>query len=192
MNRGTKRQFVRVAGLILLALFFAPVFLTLQATPAWACSCIARIPLQHLASADVAFAGRLTRIDGPGPSLSYSSFDPVTYQFEVDTVLKGAVPLDARVRSVVSGTSCGLERMNEGERYTVFARTEGGMLLSGLCDGTHSGGPDPALALVSGVFLAPMPGAPPWWVLFLIVIAAILAWTVGMRARTALRNSRRR
>lgn len=86
--------------------------------------------------------------------------------------------------------SCGLERMNEGERYTVFARTEGGQLLSGLCDGTHSGGPDPALALVSGVLLPPTPGAPPWWILSLIVIAAVLAGAVGMRARRVLRNRR--
>lgn len=178
-----KRRFARGARVVLTLVVFVPMFLALHASPAVACQCIVRTSLHHLAGADVAFTGRLGEIAGPTPlRLTYSSIDPVNYRFEVDNVLKGAVPANATVRSVVSGGSCGLEHMSVGDRYTVFAVARDGELAAGLCGGTHVGGPDPALALVSGALLSPMPGAPPWWVLSLVAAAVILGATVGSRA----------
>jgi hypothetical protein len=116
--------------------------------------------------------------------------DPISYRFDVDRVLKGAVPANATVRSVVSGGSCGLEQMSLGDRYTVFAVARDGLLSAGLCGGTHLGSPDPALAVVSGVLLAPTPGAPPWWALILLAIAVILGATVGWRGSRIVRGRR--
>jgi hypothetical protein len=171
---------------------FVPMFLALHASPAVACQCIVRTSLHHLAGADVAFTGRLSEIEGPPPRrLTYSSTDPVNYRFEVDNVLKGAVPVDATVRSVVSGGSCGLEHMSVGDRYTVFAVARDGELVADLCGGTHVGGPDPALALVSGALLPPTPGAPPSWVVTLVAIALILGASVGLRTWRIIGDQRR-
>ncbi|MDQ2951304.1 MAG: hypothetical protein M3R54_03470 [Chloroflexota bacterium] len=166
---------------MLLVLFVVPAGLVLQASSTLACSCVAALPAQHLVRADVVFAGRLVGIDGPAPSLRLSSTDSVDYRFEVNSVLKGAAPVNARVRSAVSGASCGLEGMREGERYTVFARAQGELLQSGLCDGTYAGDPSADLALASGVLLPPTTGAPPGWVLMFGAVAAALAATMAWR-----------
>jgi hypothetical protein len=117
--------------------------------------------------------------------------DPISYRFEVNRVLKGIVPVNATVRSVVSGTSCGLEHMSLGDRYTVFAVARDGLLSAGLCGGTYLGSPDLALAMVSGVLLAPTPGAPSWWALIIVAIAVMLGATVGRRGWRVFRNRRR-
>jgi hypothetical protein len=176
--------------LVLLIVLLVPMFLGIQASPAMACSCMARTSIDNFARAGVVFVGRLTAIDRAPSSLSFSTIDPVIYHFETDTILKGAVPMDVSVRSIMAGTivggwTCGLGVMHQGERYTVFARAEGEMLLSGFCEGTHTGGPDPALALVSGLLLGPTPDSPPWSVLFLLGSAAVLAVRVGRARRRA-------
>lgn len=177
------RRFAYGARLVLMVVVFAPLLLAIHASPALACQCVPQTSLHHLARADVVFAGRLSEIDGPPPDrLTYSSIDPVDYRFDVHSVLKGAVPVNATVRSVVSGVSCGLEHMSVGDEYTVFAVARDGSLVSGLCSGTHVGSPDPALALVSGALLPPTPGSPPSWVLVLIALAVILGASVGLRA----------
>jgi hypothetical protein len=136
------------------------------------------------------FIGRLAEIEGPPPlRQTYSSMDPISYRFAVDKVLKGAVPVTAMVRSVVSGGSCGLERMEIGERYTVFAVAQDSALVAGLCGGTHVGDPDPTLALFSGgAPLDPTPGVVPWWALILTATAAILGVAVGRRGWRMLRG----
>jgi hypothetical protein len=179
----TKRRFAYGARLVLMVVVFAPLLLAIHASPALACQCVPQTFLHHLARADVVFAGRLSEIDGPPPDrLTYSSIDPVDYRFDVRSVLKGAVPVNATVRSVVDGVSCGLEHMSVGDEYTVFAVVRDGSLASGLCSGTHAGGPDPALVLVSGALLPPIPGGPPSWVLVLMALAVILGASVGLRA----------
>jgi hypothetical protein len=186
------RRLACAARLVLTVVVFAPLFLALQATPAVACQCIVRTSIHHLAGADVVFTGRLTEVEGPSPlRLTYSSMDPVDYRIEVDGELKGAVPVNATVRSVVSGGSCGLEHMSVGDRYTVFAVARDGSLGAGSCGGTHVGGPDPALALVSAALLPPTPGAPPSWVIALVAIAVILGVSVGLRAWRIIRSQRR-
>jgi hypothetical protein len=162
----TKRRLAFGARLVFLVVVFAPLFLAINASPALACQCVPRTSLHHLALADVVFSGRLSEIDGPPPDrLTYSSIDPVDYRFDVDRVLKGGVPVNAT-----------------GDRYTVFAVARDGSLVTGLCSGTHAGGPDPALVLVSGALLPPTPGSPPSWVLVVIALAVVLGASVGLRA----------
>lgn len=173
---------LRVVGVVALAagaLISAPL-------PAAACSCIQSTPLQQAARADAIFVGRLVATEGFGPRLRWSSMDPVVYRFDVDRVLKGAVPANAEVHSVISGVSCGLEGMEVGERYTVFARLEGAELHSGLCNGTAPGDPDPLVAAFTGNLLPAEPKPPPPWVFGAVLIGAALAvggWRVSRRSR---------
>jgi hypothetical protein len=111
--------------------------------------------------------------------------DPVAYRFDVERVLKGAVPANAKVHSVISGVSCGLEGMEVGQRYTVFARLDDGELRSGLCDGTSPGDPDPLVAAFTGTLLPAEPQPPPPWVFGAVILGVALAvagWRVSSRA----------
>jgi hypothetical protein len=110
---------------------------------AWACSCAVLTEAEYADMADVVFAGTLTRIDTPEGE-KWSSTDPETYVFAVDSVFKGEA---AEVQNVVTardGASCGFEGMSPGGEFVVYARTdprggpEGqpGDLYSGLCTGT--------------------------------------------------------
>ena len=141
--------------------------------------CEMQTSIQHAARADVVFAGRLLEIDEGIRGPIRSTMDPITYRFAVDQVFKGAVAQNASVVSAASGGSCGLERMNVGARYTVFAQAEAGTLRSGLCGGTHPGGPDPAVAVMSGLILPPVAGAPPGWVFLAAALAVVLMIVVG-------------
>jgi hypothetical protein len=111
--------------------------------------------------------------------------DQVAYRFDVERVMKGAVPRNARVHTLADGAMCGLgQRLEVGERYTVFARLDGADLHSGLCDGTSPGDPDPLVAGLSGTLLPAGPELPPPWVLGAVTLAAalaILAWRVSVR-----------
>ncbi len=98
--------------------------------------------------------------------------------------MKGAVPRNAQVHSVISGVSCGLSKMEVGERYTVFARLDGSDLHSGLCDGTSPGGPDPLVAGLTGTLLPAEPEPPPPWVLAAVALGAGLAAWRSRRSRT--------
>lgn len=153
--------------------------LHVNATPAAGCMCALQTSVQHVARADVVFSGLLLEIDAGVRGLVRSSMDPVTYRFQVERVFKGAVPQNASVVSAVSGGSCGLERMNVGERYTIFAQADAGTLRSGLCGGTHSGDPDPAVAVMSGLILPPIAGAPPGWVFVAAALAVVLVIILG-------------
>lgn len=179
---------LRFAGVVVLAagaLISAPS----QAT---ACSCIQSIPLQDAARADAIFVGRLVAAEGFEPRLQWSSMDPVVYRFDVERVLKGAVPANAEVHSVISGGSCGLEGMEVGQRYTVFARLDDGDLRSGLCDGTSRGDPDPLVAAFTGTILPPEPERPPPWVFGAVILGAALAvagWRVSVTSARTTRVS---
>lgn len=176
------------AHLLILALT-ASLGLALSTTPAAACTCEMQTSVQHAARADVVFAGRLLEIDEGVRGPLRSSMDPVTYRFDVERVFKGAVPKNPSVMSVAGGGSCGLEGMNVGARYTIFAQAEAGSLRSGLCGGTHAGDPDPAVAVMSGLILPPVPGAPPGWVFAAAALAVVLMIVV---ARETLRRRRQR
>jgi hypothetical protein len=98
---------VTACGLVLLS----------PAPPASACSCVVAGPARHVAGADIVFVGTLTQ--GP-PSESFSS-GSVTYGFDVHRVYKGELETRADVTSSGSGASCGLEGMEVGTTYLMFA-----------------------------------------------------------------------
>jgi hypothetical protein len=176
------------AHLLLFVALVVGLWLPMSATPAAACMCEMQTSIQHAARADVIFAGRLLEIDEGIRGPIFSSMDPITYRFAVERVFKGAVAQNASVVSAASGGSCGLEQMNVGARYTIFAQADGGILRSGLCGGTHGGDPDPAVAVMSGLILPPVAGGPPGWVFVAAALAVILMVVV---ARETLRRRSR-
>ncbi|GAA1157986.1 hypothetical protein [Nocardioides aquiterrae] len=177
----------RLAGL-LAGLLAAFGLVALTPAAAHACSCVQDSPRQHAKGADVVFTGTLTRIDPPPWRPIMSSGDPATYHFDVDGVLKGDVPSNARVTSAVSGASCGLEGMAVDRRYVVYA-TGAHELSANLCGGTAEVGPATVerVEKVMGPAHDPGPaaaypaddGAPVGWILAgaagLVAAAAALA-----------------
>ena len=85
--------------------------------------------------ADVVFTGTLVEVTPPPARLFWSSGDPATYSFDVERVHQGDIGPSTEVRSAVSGASCGLEGMQTGSRYVVFATLDDG-LWANLCGGT--------------------------------------------------------
>jgi hypothetical protein len=118
--------------------------------------------------------------------------DQVAYRFDVEDVMKGAVPRNAKVHTLADGAMCGLgQRLEVGERYTVFARLDGADLHSGLCDGTSPGDPDPLVAGLSGTLLPAEPEPPPAWVFGSVILGAALAalgWRLSRTARATWAN----
>jgi hypothetical protein len=119
-----------VCGLVLLA----------PAPPAAACSCAAGNPAAYVDWADAIFVGTLTgppTDEAEGPVIG--SGDPVVYTFDVETVLEGAVGTTAEVESARHGASCGLEGLEVGARYVMFAQTgrRPEALSANLCGGSQ-------------------------------------------------------
>jgi hypothetical protein len=86
-------------------------------------------------SAEVVFVGVAVGSNAP-PFLS-SSADPIEFAFTVDNQLKGEpLPQLVSVVTAASGPSCGAG-FQVGERWRVFARSDGPSLTSGLCDGNR-------------------------------------------------------
>ena len=88
--------------------------------PAYACSCLAGTDAEHLGHADVVFKGTVLKLVAPPDHGVQSSFDPVTYVFDVSRAYKGRVADPQRVRTARSGASCGLGLSGKGP-YLVFA-----------------------------------------------------------------------
>jgi hypothetical protein len=124
-----------VPRLILAALLTAAGLVLLTPAAAQACSCVGGDVSTYADRADVVFTGTLVEIAPPPKRLFWSSGDPATYSFDVDRVHQGQVGPSAEVRSAVSGASCGLEGMQTGSRYVVFATLADG-LWANLCGGT--------------------------------------------------------
>lgn len=107
----------------------------------YACSCAGGTQSDFVDWADVLFTGTLTDIEPPPQRELMSSTDPNTYTFIVHRVFEGEAGLATEVESAMSGASCGLEGMEVGEEYVVFATHHRGALVSGLCSGTGRAGP---------------------------------------------------
>jgi hypothetical protein len=123
--------------LLLAGLLAAVGLVALTPSASYACSCAAGTPSVYVDWSDVVFVGTLTAIEPPPQRRIMSSMDPNTYTFEVVQVLDGEVDSTAEVRSAMSGSSCGLERMQVGRDYVVFAGHHQAALVSGLCSGTR-------------------------------------------------------
>jgi hypothetical protein len=126
---------LRVLSVICAGLMIAMVASLMPISRALACSCAMRSENQAFESAEVVFVGVAVGSNAP-PFLS-SSVDPIEFTFTVDQQLKGEqLPQLVTVVTAASGASCGAG-FQVGERWRVFARSDGPSLTSGLCDGNR-------------------------------------------------------
>lgn len=148
---------------MLAALVGALWLVVVTAAPSSACSCAGADTAGYVDRADVVLVGVVTDRQGPPLRPVMSSGDPATYTVEVDRVFKGEARPTTYVLSADSGASCGLEGIEEGGRYVVFADRSGDELWASLCGGTAAA--DPALVAeveaVTGPALDPDPDAEP-------------------------------
>ncbi len=189
---------MRSLRIVLAALVLGVGLVLLGGAPAFACSCAQPSPAQHAEEADVVFAGTLTDIDEPRQFPVVSSAAESQYTFEVDAVYAGDPAPVTRISSAWSGASCGLEGMEVGERYVVFAYVDGKELDASLCGGTGPASPrlEGQVSNALGPAALPDPagghgGAPPpfpspataWaWVGGLFAVAVPLWWLWSRRA----------
>jgi hypothetical protein len=123
-------------ALLVVPLMFAAL-LVLPSTPAWACSCASPTTAQSVARADVVLRGTLEDVDeSPGLNDPSSGASAVSYRFAVSEVFRGAASATTWVGSAANGASCGLEGLQPGREYVVFAQARAERLWAGLCDGT--------------------------------------------------------
>ena len=108
--------------------------------PAFACSCPMPTSNEVFAPrAAMVFTGVVTRVSAnPLGVICGSSADPVSVEFDVETVYKGDVARTIAVHTVASGASCGFT-FEQGKRYTVFPWAINGKLDAGLCRGNVEG-----------------------------------------------------
>lgn len=124
---------------------------------ALACSCVGLTPGQAVADADVVLRGTVTDVAVPPRLPLSSSADPATYTVTVAEVFKGTAAATTYVQSAVSGASCGLEGIDPGREYILFAKARGEALWASLCGGTGRADAE----LVAGVVRATGDGVPP-------------------------------
>ena len=141
----------RVVWVSALVLGACPLLLTLTATPAVACSCVAVDDTEAFAQADAVFTGTAV-----APRAQPNSTAPTTLVFDVDRVYKGDVVQRQEVRTPSSSAACGLTPV-DGTQLLVYATEPGsqpgtslgatdGQLVSFLCGGSRdaASGPIPA------------------------------------------------
>jgi hypothetical protein len=139
---------MRLIRALLATLCAALSLVVVTAGPSFACSCVMNGTAQHVEGAEVVVTGTVTEITPPPQRRVMSSMDPATYTVEVEDVHKGDAGETIAVLSPNSGASCGLEGIEEGRRYIVFAShrsMEGGdedHLWANLCGGTAPATPD--------------------------------------------------
>ena len=105
------------------------------APAACACECLPITPDQAAAEADAVFVGtalRLVSIKDP------DSPEPLTYEFSVDSVVKGTLVAGPRFRIQTNNGSdaCGVS-FEIGRRYVVYAVDSDGIAFVTECGGTH-------------------------------------------------------
>lgn len=124
---------VWLMGRILCAAVLATI---LASTVAAACSCALLTTREYVEQADVVARVIIERIEPPPPSEISSSADPATYTLRPTRVWKGGIDGTFTVESAVSGASCGLEFIAEGDDVILFANDSGDGLTASLCGGT--------------------------------------------------------
>lgn len=143
--------------LLVIPLLFAAL-LVLPTSPAWACSCVDLTTAQAMAHADVVLAGTLEEVAEPRGLSEPSSGAPAqSYRFAVSEVYEGSASATNWVGSAKDGASCGLEGLEPGREYVVFAQERGDTLWASLCGGTGAA----TSGLVSEVEAVAGPGRDP-------------------------------
>ena len=144
-------------SLVLVPILFAAL-LVLPTAPAWACSCASATTAQSVGRADVVLRGTLEDVDErTGLNDPSSGASAVSYRFAVSEVFRGSASATTWVGSAANGASCGLEGLQAGRAYVVFAQERGERLWAGLCDGTAMA----TSGLVADVQQVTGPGQPP-------------------------------
>jgi hypothetical protein len=134
------------------------------AAPSFACSCAGGGAADFVGRAGVVVSGTVTDVLAPSERRVMSSMDPATYVVDVDQVFKGESGSTLEVLSPNSGASCGLEDVEPGGRYVVFASHQSmeghdpEHLWANLCGGTGPATPK-LLAAVEDVTGPPATGA---------------------------------
>lgn len=117
-------------------LFVAVLATILASSVAAACSCAFSTTPEHVDRADVVARVIIERIEPPPPSEITSSADLATYILRPTRVWKGDIDGIFTVESAVSGASCGLEFIADGDDVILFATDFGDGLAADLCGGT--------------------------------------------------------
>ena len=125
---------IRAISILALA---AALWLLASAETSQACSCASPgSPSEFLADATEVFQGVVTSIDayerGDG---TWATNDPVTVEFDVNTVWKGQVSHSITITTVRDEVSCGFE-FDWGAEYVVYSYDGS----TGLCSRTHEVG----------------------------------------------------
>jgi len=108
------------------------------ASPAFACSCAGGGVREHLTGSEVVLAATVTDVDDDG--FLFLPARERTFELDVDTVWVGEPTTE--LHSEASGASCGLEGIEEGERYVFFGYRQGREeVRAQLCGGTSRATP---------------------------------------------------
>jgi hypothetical protein len=109
---------MRKLRLLLAAVVGALAVLVLAPGPAFACSCVNSGAEEYVDFADLVVVGTFEQ---HRPVPAGKEPDALAWTVAVDEVLEGQAPARMDVITPVSGASCGLEGVEPGRRYVVFA-----------------------------------------------------------------------
>jgi len=133
---------MRAFRVLFAAVVAALSIVVVGAGPSFACSCVAGDAAEHAGRATVVVSGTVTDVVPPPKQKVMSSMDPATYVVDVDQVFKGEAGQTLEVLSPNGGASCGLEGVEPGRRYVLFAShqsmegKDSDHLWANLCGGT--------------------------------------------------------
>lgn len=112
------------AGSVLLALMMSLLLTTLDAGPAYACSCM-DLPLKNsIRNSDAVFSGEVRSIDGGATTWDGGMAAPGRITFAVQDSWKGVPAETVDVYGQGDGANC-YNMFEEGEAYLVYASREG-------------------------------------------------------------------
>jgi hypothetical protein len=165
--------------------------IVVPSSPACACDCASLSRDEALARADAVFVGVVTDVATPWRWLMWSSADPVTVTFDVDTAYKGVVPAEARVRTARESPSCGYP-FEVGQRYLVYVDVQAdGTWATTLCDGNQTVDETTALPIGGYPPVADMTQPRRWWPLgaAALAVGALAVVVFIARVRRRRRNA---
>jgi hypothetical protein len=139
---------MRALRVLFAAVVAALSIVVVGAGPSFACSCVSGDVADFAGRATDVVSGTVTDVVPPPSQKRMSSLDPATYVVKVDRVFKGEAGPTIEVLSPNSGASCGLEHVEPGRRYVVFAShqsmqgKDSDHLWANLCGGTGPATPE--------------------------------------------------